>query len=578
MVDEFNYVSATVKNDEVHVWIRDKNHQLEKIVTNIPYYLYVKDNKGSLQDILGDKASYREFDSYQDMMNFSKRNVGMTYEADISPLHKFLSDNFHDAPNTPVHIGFYDIEVNFDLNDGKGYPTPDNPFGEVNSISLYDAHKQEYSIIMLNDDKSITVTDTYDNIHVNNYHCVTERQVLDTFAHIIKDIDILTAWNGEFFDLPYLIARYKRFYGDIKGRKALCRNGKHDNFIASIKKGRDQFGNEYDEYLLKGRSHIDMLRVYQKFVLEGKDSYALDNISEDELGMKKVSYDGDLGELYRTDPQKFFEYSLHDVRLLKYLEEKKRLLSLLITMARSATVEFREMFGSIRHIEMAIRNYAHFERQSVLILPNKKDQEKDGKFPGALVYNPKPGVYGWAMSIDLASLYPSTIRAINISPETHIYQCLNYNADFVNVVSELNVDISVLDVRSGEVDVVNAKELHQIMLEAGWSISANGSIFTNDFVGLIPEVLGVWYKQRQQLKAKAKECNAVGDKEGYDYYDMLQGVRKIQLNSVYGALGNPYCRFFTLDCAKSTTLTGQEISKFQVMKTDKYLKEVSNVS
>jgi DNA polymerase elongation subunit (family B) len=556
------YIDGIQSKGNIVVWTRDSNHKLKKVEAEAPYYCYHVDNEGTLKTIFGHSVSKMEFANRLDFNNFVDSH-NLVFESDISPLHKYLSDNYYKTDG-PFHKAYFDIEVDFNLDLGVGYPTLDNPYGEVTSISLYDSYKNEYHLIMLCSDRSIVLEDDDEHIPVNNYHCVTERQLLDTFLHVIEDIDILSAWNGDDFDIPYIIARCQKIYGEDKGIRALCRDG----FPANVRPYIDDFGNDKIKFELAGRQHLDMLELYKKFTYEEATSYKLDNIAEKELKKNKRSYPGDLSQLYRNDPKAFFDYSLHDTRLLKQLDDKKKLLNLAVGMSRQATIRFNEVMGSIKYLEFSIRNHCHFDREEVLIIPDRNDDNKKESFPGAFVLDTKPGIYGWSQSIDLASLYPSVMRALNISPETHVLQCLNGHFDFIEVVQQTDKMIGVIEIDTQETTYLKAKDLHQLMKQMNLTISANGSLFDNSYMGIIPEVLTIWYKRRKDMQKKSKQFAKDNDKTQSEYFDMLQHIAKIGLNSLYGAISNPFSRFYTLDCAKSITLTGQEIEKYQMRKVD----------
>lgn len=560
------YIDATYDyyNEKITGWLRDTDGSLVKFTEAAPYYCYVDDPNGDIKSMFGSMTVRKDFGSRQEFENFLTLNRNRTWESDISPLYKFLSDTFYGAESTKLNIGYFDIEVDFDLSNGKGYPLPLNPFGQINSISMFDTAKMKYVMIILSD-VDIKLKD--DEFDVEVYRCVTERQLLDTFIKMIDNVDVLTAWNGDLFDIPYIIQRCKRVYGDQEGLKKLCRDG----FSAKEREIVDNFGNDAIVYDLVGRVHLDLMDLYQNFTFGEQGTKKLDNICEIEEVGRKVSYKGDLGELYRTNPQKFFEYSLHDSRLLYKLDMKKKFIDLAINMGRRASVRYKDVMGSIKYLEHSIRNYTHFIRDEMLVLPDKEDNSRE-PFPGAFVLDNKVGIYSWTCSIDLASLYPSTIRAINISPETHLLQCENNDEDFVKVVHQSNDDINVRHMETGEYFTLKGFELHQLIKDNNYTISAYGSIFDSK-QGIIPEILALWYTERKNTKAKSKEYFKMGDKAKGEFYDMQQNLAKLGLNSLYGAISNPYSRLYTIFCAASTTLTGQMIERHQIYMADKLVKE-----
>ena len=563
------FVDAIEWDDKIFSWYRLED-DLIYMVDDAPYYCYQLDDDGEYLSLFGDKLSLIEFNTRKEYNNFTRKKHNL-FESDISPVHKFSSDNCLVSDDRCIHYCFYDIEVDYNLEKYGDYPSHDNPYGVVNSISLYDAKRNTYHLLML-------TTATYHEIEIREdenvklYYCVTERQLFDTFIKVIHDIDVLMAWNGRRFDLPYLMARFKVVYGERKGSKKMCR----DNFYAVERETHDDYGNEFIEYQLVGRVHLDYMEVYKKFSFKEKPSYALDDIAYDELKERKISYDGDLSKLYRTDPDKFFSYSLHDTRLLKLLDDRLKLFDLVSTLVKEGSIRFTEVFGSIRYLEQSMRNYCHFKRSKPIILPDREDVLERQSFPGGFVLETKVGVYSWVSSIDLASLYPSVIRALNISPETHLLQCENKTDDFIKVVEKTDDDIVMIDMSSGETVVMKAYDVNEMLVKYNMTISAYGSIFDNEKIGLLPEILGIWYEERKELKRKAKECYERGDMIGYSQFDLMQLVKKVSLNSFYGAVSNMYCRFFSIYLAGSVTTSGQMIEKFQIWKSNEYIKNEIN--
>ena len=553
----------------IRCWYRDDSNELHYIEEPAPYYCYRRnDADGTHKSLFGDSISKQEFDNRNDYNNYVKKRTGL-FESDISPVYKYLSDNFYIDPSTFLNVGLFDIEVDYDLVDGDGYPTPDNPFGEISSVSLYDRRKDEFHMVVLHESVKI---DCLDGENLTVHHCVTERQLLDTFFKLIDDIDILSAWNGDKYDIGYIYERCVKIYGDCEGLKKMCRNGHTvKNYVKT-----DAWGNQYVHYTLVGRSHVDYMELYKKFTFGERDSYALDSIAEYELKSKKLAYKGDLGDLYRSDPKTFFEYSLHDSRLLKQLDDKLRFMELCATVTSRATTKFTDVFGSIKNLEHTIINYCHFDRDDKLMMPDKGDNSKE-EFEGGYVLETLAAAYGWCSSIDLTALYPSVIRAINISPETHMFQCKKNKKDFVKIVEQSTDDITMTFIETGEEIKMKGFEVFEMLKDMDYTISAYGSIFKQE-LGIIPEVLGLWFDERKALKRKSKEYYKAGDKAQGDYYDMMQNIRKLYLNSLYGAISNQYSRFYSIALASSVTITGQQIEKFQMWKADQIVEARQHLS
>lgn len=576
------YIDAAFKEKEsIVVWVRKPDHTLDTEEHDIPCYFFKKTNIPTKYHTMdggyAEKVSFNSVEEYYNAVAFAEEEL---YESDISFIEKFLSDNYHNKINKHLHVGYFDIEVEYDLSEGNGYPMPDNPTNEINAISLFDGYKEKfYQIVLVRDGRTITLDDG-DGYPVEVIECVTERQLMDNFIRLIEDIDILTAWNGDKYDIPYIIGRCVKLYKE-KGLSALCRNG----FNAKKNIGVDDYGNEVTTYRLFGRVHLDMMEVYKKSTFGERPSYSLDNICEFEGVGKKIPYKGDLGDLYRSDPQLFFEYSLHDSKLLMRLDKKMKIMELNILRAQGSTVRYNDIFGSIKPLEMKIRNYTHHQRDEILVLPDKDKSAIREDFEGGFVINTKVGVYKISTSIDLGSLYPSVIRSLNVSPETHILQLKNNAEDFPKVVMGSNEGVIVIHMKTGKEMPVTGKELKDIITTKNLTISAYGSMFTKKR-GIIPEILDLWIAERKIAKEKMlhlqddllhceDEDKKLQLKNDISFWNMKQLLVKLNNNSLYGAVSNRYCRFYTIYCAASTTLTGQAIEKQQIYEGDSILKRLS---
>lgn len=542
------YIDALHRGDNVITWCRNEDRNLIRKDLPAIYSCYrIDHSRPTARSIYGDPVSEVTFDKRYLLEEYADRYEGI-FESDIQPIYKTLSKHYHGMEEVPVNIGYFDIEVDYDLALGKGFPTPDNPYGEVNSFSLFDSCRREFHMAILADEGSVDLAD--DEYPVIVHYCNSERQLLDLISRLVEDIDILSAWHGDGFDIPYLVARYRAVFGKKIGDTKLCRDG----FSVRERVVEDDFGNISTQFILVGRVHLDLMRLYKTFTFGERASYKLDYIAEQELGEKKLEYKGDLGDLYRRDKQTFFEYSLHDARLLLKMDNKRKLIDTAVKMARQATVKFTDVYTSIKYLEMAIRNYCHHVRSEKLVLPNCDRDAARESFEGGYVFVPDIGAHGWSCSIDLTSLYPSVIRALNISPETHLLQCLDSRDDLDKIVRRTEDIIKVKDVKTGKVLDTRARDVSDLIKDNNLTISANGSIFAEK-QGIIPEILTLWFEERKYYKQKSKEAFENGDDELGSFYDVVQALKKLNLNSVYGCISNVNSRFFSLDCAKSITMT-----------------------
>ena len=403
--------------------------------------------------------------------------------------------------------------------------------------------------------------------------------MLDTFLNLIDDADILSGWNSEGYDIPYTVGRITRVLSKDDTRR-LCLWGQFPK-----QREFDRFGATNITFDLIGRVHLDYMQLYRKYTYEERHSYSLDAIGEYELDERKTAYEGTLDQLYNKDFETFLEYNRQDTRLLAKLDKKLRFLDLANTIAHDNTVLLQTTMGAVATTEQAIINEAHSQG---LVVPNRKgrDEEGDTQAAGAYVAYPKVGMHKYIGAIDINSLYPSAIRALNMGPETIVGQLRpvmtdryikekidggdSFAAAWEGLFGSLEyeavmrgdpgVEITIDWEADGTSDVCSAADVWRIIFDSNkpWILSANGTIFTSEHKGIIPGLLERWYAERKQMQAKLKESTTPEDQE---YWDKRQLVKKINLNSLYGAILNPGCRFFDNRIGQSTTLTGRAIAK-----------------
>jgi len=551
------------------------------------YNFYYKDPKGKYTSIYGDKVTEVICQNQKDF----KKNVGINkhngiYESDIRPINKTLAKYYNGVEPPKLQTAFFDIEVDFDPK--RGYSSPQDPFTPITAIGVY-LDWMDAMICLAVPPKTLSWDQAQEVIkplpEVMLFR--TEQEMLDTFLTIIDDADIISGWNSEGYDIPYVINRITRTMGKAETRR-LC-------LLKKLPRERtfEQYGNETTSYDLIGRVHLDYLQLYRKYNYEERHSYRLDYIGEMEVGEKKVVYEGSLDRLYNHDFLKFLEYNIQDVMLLAKMDKKLQFIDLANTIAHDNTVLLPVTMGAVATTEQAIINEAH--RRGMVVPDRNKAAEKDTA-AGAFVATPKKGFHEWIGSMDLNSLYPSVFRALNMAPETIIGQLRQdyteeeitnsqrlekksfadawagkFASNEFEFVKNKDVDhVMKLDMEDGSTHEVTGADVHNLIFNSGqpWNISANGTIFKTDFQGVVPGLLERWYAERKELQAKKK--TATTDEEKL-FWDKRQLVKKINLNSLYGAILNPGCRFYDKRIGQSTTLTGRSITKHMAAETNKML-------
>ena len=559
---DYAYVDVASSGGEITVWCRDKNRQLFVNRHNESdfIYCYQPSSEAEMINLHNQPMKRATFATRRDMEAFvgNRTDIAMS---DVSSVDKLLIDEYSgmlmDAPYNRMH---YDIEVAFDLADGKGYPTPENPHGEINLFQCYIPHLNKY--VMITYDKDVVVEDYEDGLPVELIRVNGEAALLEEVSILLEDIDIWGGWYTDGFDLPYIMERSLKLFDREKALTMYCRDG----FRARSRTFHDENGKERTSWQTVGRVHVDMLELFKKFNPGERTSFSLDAICEEELGIRKEEYDGDLGTLARENPVLFHRYGWRDAYLLKKLDEKLDIIPLAVMIARMSSVRVNEVTGSIRVIDNGLIKFA---RDIGIVLPDKKENSKE-KFPGAIVYDTIAGLHGWVMTVDLSALYPSVMRMLGLSPETIVMHCIGGESDFIKIVEKQNTPIKVHHEDSGDIFECLASEMWEIIRENGYTISANGVIF-NGKMGLVAqyvESLGVNRKKYQKLMRTDPDISK------RTTHDLFQKVFKVFGNSAYGAIGNNFFRLFDLRMATAITTTAQYISKHQAMTTNRLLNEV----
>ena len=360
----------------------------------------------------------------------------------------------------------------------------------------------------------------------------------------------------------------------------------------------ERFGKEETTYDLVGRIHMDYLQLYKKYNYESRHSYKLDAIGEMEVGENKTQYEGTLDQLYNKDWEKFLEYNRQDTMLLVKIHRKTKFLELANQLAHENTVLLPTVMGSVAMIEMAIFNEAHARG---IMVPDKKhrsDSDDEQQAAGAFVATPKTGMHEYVGAVDINSLYPSVIRALNMAGETIVGQVRQTLTDqymkekglrlamekkryktgdddvtgailweglfgaleYTAIMSQERGTMLTLDYEDGRSEEMSAAEIWKLIFDSHkpWMLSANGTIFSYEQEGVVPGLLSRWYSDRKEMQKKLKESVTQEDRE---YWDKRQLVRKILLNSAYGALLNEHCRFYDKRIGQSVTLCGRQIVK-----------------
>lgn len=574
-----SYVDAILdrERDVIHVVERDSggNRCYKQYYPN--YTFYYEDPRGKYRSVYGDplsRFSTRKRGEFQKELRIhSNKKI---FESDVNVIFRCLAENYLGSESPRLHTCFFDIEVDF--NPERGFAPTTDPFNPVTAISMY-LEWIDQLITLCIPPRSMTAETAQDIIRDfdNTFIFSNETDMFNAFFDLIEDADILTGWNSSGYDIPYMVNRVTRVMSKDDTRRFCLWN--------QLPKPRTyvMFDQEQHTYDLMGRVHMDYLELYKKYNYEQRHSYKLDYIGEMEVGENKTQYEGTLDQLYNRDWRRFLEYNRQDTMLLFKIHDKLKFLNLACDIAHQNTVLLQTAMGSVAMIDQAVINEAHSRG---LIVPDKTRRDSNDDEPtaaGAYVAVPKRGIHEWIGAVDINSLYPSTIRAVNMAPETIIGQIRPTLTDrfiatklaegnsfaaawdgvfatleYTAVMNQERGTILTIDWERGGSEEASAAEIWKLIFDSNqpWMLSANGTIFTYEREGIIPGLLTRWYSERKSIQRQLKEATTAEDRE---FYDKRQLVRKILLNSAYGALLNQGSRFYDIRIGQSTTLNGRQI-------------------
>ncbi len=522
-------------NGIIHCWDDQKGYFTSKFRR----YAYYRDGNGAHESIHGERLK---------KINFWKKEDNLKlYESDVNEVTRFLIDEYGDSDE--VSVGHVTLTFDIEVEMNSGLPNTDEAKNTMTSVAFHDSATNDYSVYVLNEGSEINKT--IKGAKVRSFR--TEEDMLVAFVNAWEEISptIITGWNIDFFDVTYLYNRLKRVLGT-----------KQANRLSPI--GKVHWNKYRKRYIIAGVSALDYIALYKNFTYTQLPNYRLDTVAQKELSRGKIEYDGNLDQLFRDDIEKFCEYNLVDVELVVDMDKKLQFIDLARAICHAGHVFYEDFLFSSKWLEGAILT---FLRRNGRVAPNKprralrNNDGSDGedKFIGAYVKQPKPGLYKWVYDLDLTSLYPSIIMSINISPETKMGKVKGYSAES-HMKGELE-SYSIIDNEGNESNPIPKENFMSFIDQQKLSVASNGVLYRTDKVGIIPEILNVWFDKRVEYKDQMKKFGKAGNDEKYKFFAQRQLVQKIMLNSLYGVLGLPSFRFYDIDNAEAVTLTGQTVIK-----------------
>ena len=543
------------RENQITLFTWDEHGKRVRYPMTFEPYLYLEGN-GKYESIYGTKLIKKKFQSQYNRYRFLK-DAGIKRVFENLPAHQqFLVDRYwqeNEEPefNThPIKTMFIDIET-YSPDDFPDIATANHL---VNVITVYDSLNDNFVTWGLKDYKN-------HQDDVKYVKCADEKELFRKFVEYLESDypDILSGWNSEFFDIPYIINRCQRILGD----EWVARLSPTGNVHSRVIKGA--FGRDQTKWYIEGISLLDYLDVYKKFSMGLRESYKLDAIGELELGEKKVDYGNtNLASLSDDDWQTFVDYNIQDVRLLKNLDVKLKYVDLIRMLAYSGLTTFEAAMGALSVINGATAIRGRRRNQCI---PTFIRHEDTGKNPGAYVGEPLKGFQENIISFDANSLYPNVMISLNMSPETKVGK----------IEDKTETDVTIRHV-NGKTFTLPMDKFVKFVKEEEIAISRANVLFTQKRKGVMPEILDEYYAKRVEIKKELgklrREYSKSKDpktKVKIDQLDSKQLCIKIFINSIYGYFGNKNAPFGDDDIASSITLTGQAVIKTSNELLKKYI-------
>lgn len=545
------YTSVIQQKNKMLVRGIENGKPVKKVIEYKPYLFIPTKNESKYKTLSGDTVGRMNFDSVSEARDFTTQYEdvgGMPIYGMTNYLYTFIFDNFRgEIKYDPALISVCSLDIETKVGKEDIATSIQTTPNEITAITI--SRNGFKSVFGCGDFVSSDESVKY-------YHCKDEKALLTSFLEIWNSIeyrpDVMTGWNIEFFDVPYLVGRIAKILGE-EATKKLSPWGQIRPYDVEVK------GKKVTSYEIKGISVLDYLALYKKFTYANQEKYSLDHIAMVELGEKKLDYREQgytgLNDLLERNFQLYVEYNIHDVRLIDMLEDKMKLIELVFAMAYDAKVNYADTLASVKPWDVIIHNYL-MERN--IVVPQQKPALVSD-LVGGYVKDVQVGMHKWVVSFDLNSLYPHLIQQYNISPEM-----------FVERLSSFPSLDTLLDV---------SKDLNWNQTDV--SYAANGCVYRKNKQGFLGAIMAKMYDDRVRYKKEMIECKKEYEKtkdknllKEISRLDNLQMAKKIQLNSAYGALGNKYFRWFDINHAEAITMSGQLSIRWIADRMNEYLNKL----
>jgi DNA polymerase elongation subunit (family B) len=496
------------------------------------------------------------------------------YESDVDKFTRVLVDAYYEQDDTPEYQNIVYIDIECEIAGALTQDSVRNPAGKLTAIALYDNTTKTYYCYILDEAKLMTSSKSEGKFVIP---CNSEKDLMSQFLNKWEELDptIITGWNSEFFDIPYLYHRIKNVLGEEQASRLSPLKRVDDTEFLGVKTTE-----------IAGVNHLDYMLLFKKYITAQEPSYALGNIGEKYVDMGKIEYLGSLDKLFKDDIETFINYNIRDVEIIVALEDKLKFIDLTVIISHLCHVPYEQIYLSTTLNEGAILTYL---KRKNIVSPNKPTTYNPNlknikeEYAGGYLKDPVPGLYEWVIDLDFTSLYPSIIRSLNIGIETLVGRIVNRdkydNQWSLKELKSLNPDTEVTIERinpnkSVSRSAITVGKIIELIKNENWVISAPGVIFRKDKSSIVCEVLTDWFNKRVEYKNKMKEAYKVKkDPVLGEFYNRRQHAYKIKLNDVYGCYAINGWRYTDGHkfISKAITLTGQRLIQESIKYVNKWM-------
>jgi DNA polymerase elongation subunit (family B) len=496
------------------------------------------------------------------------------YESDVDKFTRVLVDAYYEQDDTPEYQNVVYIDIECEIAGALTQDSVRNPAGKLTAIALYDNTTKTYYCYILDEAKLMTSSKSEGKFVIP---CNSEKDLMSQFLNKWEELDptIITGWNSEFFDIPYLYHRIK----NVLGEEQACR-------LSPLKRVDDTEFLGVKTTEIAGVNHLDYMLLFKKYITAQEPSYALGNIGEKYVDLGKIEYLGSLDKLFKDDIETFINYNIRDVEIIVALEDKLKFIDLTVIISHLCHVPYEQIYMSTALNEGAILTYL---KRKNIVSPNKPTTYNPNlknikeEYAGGYLKDPVPGLYEWVIDLDFTSLYPSIIRSLNMGIETLVGRIVNrdkYDNQWslkelktLNPTTEVTIE-RVNPNKSISRSGITVGKIIELIEQENWIISAPGVIFRKDKSSIVCNILTDWFNKRVEYKDLMKKAFKV-DKDPVmgDFYNRRQHAYKIKLNDVYGVFAINGWRYTDGHkfISKAITLTGQRLIQDSIKYVNKWM-------